>query len=160
MEDTIWWKITFEGRQYSLEDNFQWKTPFYGRQLSKEEELWWKKTFNGRVPLIENNHCWKTTFNGIKPSLEEARVWHYRPSLIFYKNNVKKKSFTCTCIYASWGDLHEKYPGSSLLSYKFRFQRIWLGLVQGVLRVISHELHTYHPLVPLYNLGRLDFIFI
>ena len=30
MEDNVWWKMTFGGRQPLVEDDLQWKTPFSG----------------------------------------------------------------------------------------------------------------------------------
>ena len=41
-------KITFSGRQPSVEDYFCWRMTFSG-----------KMTFSGRRPLVEDDHGWK-----------------------------------------------------------------------------------------------------
>ena len=50
VEDDLWWKTTFYGRQPSVEqplveENLQWRTTFGGRRLSLEDDLQWKMTF-------------------------------------------------------------------------------------------------------------------
>ena len=59
MEDNLWYKTTFDGRQP------WWKATFDGRQPLIENNLWWKTTFDGRWPMMEDNLWWKTTFNWI-----------------------------------------------------------------------------------------------
>ena len=61
MEENLWWKTTFGGRQPSVEDNLQWKRTLSGRQTLVEDDLWWKMTFGGRKPLVEDALRWKTT---------------------------------------------------------------------------------------------------
>ena len=39
MEDTIWGKITYDGRQPSIEGNLPWKTAFNRKKPSKEENF-------------------------------------------------------------------------------------------------------------------------
>ena len=68
-KDDLWWKMTFGGRQSSLEDNLRWMTTFGGRWPSVENVLWWKTTFCGRRP------SGKTTFSGRQPSLEDDLRW-------------------------------------------------------------------------------------
>ena len=89
MEDTLWWKTTFDGRQPSTKDKLRWrtafggirpladddlwrKTPFGERQPLVEDYLWWKTTFGGRQPLMEDDHRWKTTFGGRGPLVEDG----------------------------------------------------------------------------------------
>ena len=59
-------------------------------------------------------------------------------------------------------DFNHPHPGLDLCSnFSSLFapkERIWLGLVNQ--RDISVHIHTYHPLAPLYNLGRLMTIFL
>ena len=40
MEDDLWWKMTFIGKQRLVED-----------------DLWWKMTFGGRQPSVEDDPC-------------------------------------------------------------------------------------------------------
>ena len=54
-----------------MEDNIYWKTTFDGRQPSMEDDLQWKRTFDGRQPSIEDGLQWKTTFDGRRPSMED-----------------------------------------------------------------------------------------
>ena len=65
VEDDLWWKTTFGGRQPSVEDDLWWKTTFSGGQPLMEDNLRWKTTLCGRRPLVEDNLWWKTTFGGI-----------------------------------------------------------------------------------------------
>ena len=44
MEDNLWWKTTFGGRQPSVEDNLQWKTTCGERQPVVEDDLHGKTT--------------------------------------------------------------------------------------------------------------------
>ena len=53
VEDNLWWKTTFGGRQPLVEDDLRWKTTFIGRRLSVEGDLLWKTTFCGRHPLLD-----------------------------------------------------------------------------------------------------------
>ena len=53
MEDDLWWKTTFSGRQSSVEDNLQWKMTFSGRQSLLEDDRRWKKALGGRQPLVD-----------------------------------------------------------------------------------------------------------
>ena len=72
MEDDLWWKMTFDGRQPLMDGilwwktnivtgNIWWKTTFDGRQHLMEDRIWWKTTFEGRQHLIDI--WWKTTFD-------------------------------------------------------------------------------------------------
>ena len=81
MDDDLWWRTTFDGRQPLIEDNLWWRMTF-GEKRSLIEDvllwkttydvghLWWKMSFDGRWPLIENNLWWKSTIYGRQP-LEE-----------------------------------------------------------------------------------------
>ena len=60
MEDNLWWKTTFGGRQPSVEDNLWWKTTIRGRQPLVEDDLRWKATLGGRRSLVEGDLRWKT----------------------------------------------------------------------------------------------------
>ena len=86
MDDALWWKRTFDGREHFIEDKFQWKTTldddnlqwkttFDGRQPSMEDNLWWKTTFDRRRPLMEDNIWWKMTFDWRQPLMEDNLRW-------------------------------------------------------------------------------------
>ena len=49
MEDDHRWKMTFSGRQPSVEDDLQWKMTFGGRHPLGEDDLQWKMTFGGEA---------------------------------------------------------------------------------------------------------------
>ena len=57
MEDDLYWKTTFGGRQPSVDDDFRWKTTFGGRRPLVEEDLRSKTTFGGRRLLVEDDPC-------------------------------------------------------------------------------------------------------
>ena len=63
MEDTLWWKRTFDGRRHLMVDDFWWKATFDGRQPLTETDLWWKATFDGRQPLMEDDMWWNITLH-------------------------------------------------------------------------------------------------
>ena len=42
----FWWKMTF------VEEDVWWRTTFGGRQPFVEDDLWWKTTFGGRQPSV------------------------------------------------------------------------------------------------------------
>ena len=46
VEDNLWWKTTFSGRQHSVEDNVQWNTNLGGRQPLVEDKLKWTHQIN------------------------------------------------------------------------------------------------------------------
>ena len=64
MEDHIWWKTTFDGRQAFMEDYLWWKTTFDGRWPLMKDHLWWKMTFDVRWSLMEDNLWCKMTYDG------------------------------------------------------------------------------------------------
>ena len=69
MEEDLWWKATFDGRQHLMEDNLWWKTAFNERwpSLKKttfDRRLQWTTTLGWRHPLIQDNLRLKTTFDG------------------------------------------------------------------------------------------------
>ena len=47
MEDSLWWKTTYDGRQL-MEDDSWWKTTYDGRRLMMEDDSWCKTTYDGR----------------------------------------------------------------------------------------------------------------
>ena len=49
VEDDLWWKTTFGGRQPLVEDNLGWKMTFGGRQPRVEDGLLWKTTLGGSL---------------------------------------------------------------------------------------------------------------
>ena len=69
IEDDLWWKTVYEGRQPLMEDYL------YGRRPLIEDNLWWKTTFNGRQPLMEDDLWWKTTFDERQPLMEDDLWW-------------------------------------------------------------------------------------
>ena len=73
MEDTLWWKKTFDGKWSLMEDDLWWKTTFYGGSPLMEDNLWWKTTFDRRWTLMDDNLWWKTTFDDRWP-LEEGNL--------------------------------------------------------------------------------------
>ena len=75
MDDNLWWKMNFDGRQPLMEDNFWWKTTFNERWPLMEDNLWRKTTFDGIQPLMKDNLCWKTTFYGRCPLMEDKVCW-------------------------------------------------------------------------------------
>ena len=70
MEDDLWWKTTFGGRQPLVEYDLRWKV---------EDDLQWKTTFSGRLPLVEEDPQWKTTFGRRRLSVEAdiAHAMHH-----------------------------------------------------------------------------------
>ena len=64
MEDDLWWKSTFVGRQTLVEEDLRWKMTLGGRQTSVEDNLWWKTTFGGTQPLMEDDLRLNMTFGG------------------------------------------------------------------------------------------------
>ena len=64
MEDSLWWKTTFDGRWPLMEDTYE------GRQSSIENTPSWKMTHNGRQPLMM-----KMTFYREQPSMEDHLQW-------------------------------------------------------------------------------------
>ena len=74
MEDNLWWKTAFDGRQPLMEYNLWWETILDGRQPLMEDNIWWKTTFDGRQHLMEDDHCWKMTFDG-RLSLMKDYFW-------------------------------------------------------------------------------------
>ena len=98
MEDNLWWKATFDGRQPLLEDNLSRKTAFYGRWTLMEEDLWWKTIFDERQPLMEDNLWWETAFNGRWPSINAGILWRTtldcrRFFFLIFINNVSFNQF-------------------------------------------------------------------
>ena len=94
IEDNLWLKTTFDGRQPLMEDTLWWKatfdneiwlkTTFNGRQPLieatfderpplKEEDLLRKITFDGRWPLMDYDLHWKTIFDGRQSSCNEVK---------------------------------------------------------------------------------------
>ena len=71
MEDDIWWKTTFNGRQILTEDNLWQKNAFDRRQLLTEDNLWRNTTFYGRRPLMLNDLWQETTFDRRQPLMED-----------------------------------------------------------------------------------------
>ena len=77
MEDNLYWKTTFDGRQPLIGNTFWWKTPFYKRWPLMEEDLWWKTAFDGgqlfffdkRWLSIENKLPLKTNFDERRSSI-------------------------------------------------------------------------------------------
>ena len=57
MEDDLWQKMIFDGRQPLTEDDFWWKTktPFGVGRRSLEDNLQRKKNLYGRQPLMEDD---------------------------------------------------------------------------------------------------------
>ena len=70
VEDSLWWKITSDGRWPLMEDDLWWNTTFDGRQSLKEDDLWWKTIFDERLPLMEDILWWRITFNG-RPNMNK-----------------------------------------------------------------------------------------
>ena len=68
MEEDLWRKITFEGRQHLV------KTTSDRRRPLTEDDLWRKITFDGRQPLMEDDRWQMTTFDGRWP-LTEDDLW-------------------------------------------------------------------------------------
>ena len=68
MEDTLWWKTTFDGTKPLMDDNLWSKTTFDGGQPLTEYDIWWKTTIDGRQPLTED------TFDGRWPLMEDC-LW-------------------------------------------------------------------------------------
>ena len=58
VEDKIWRKTTFGGRQRSLEDDLQWKTTFVEGGTLTEDDPLWRATFGGRHPSVEDDLWW------------------------------------------------------------------------------------------------------
>ena len=54
MEDDLWGKTTYGGRQPLLKDDLGWKTTFSERRPVVEDDLQWKTTFSGRRPLLDS----------------------------------------------------------------------------------------------------------
>ena len=73
MEDTLWWKTIFDGRQPLMEDNLWLKTTFDGIWHLIDEEIWWKTTFDKEDALL-----WTTTFNWRCPLMEgNLKPWDF-----------------------------------------------------------------------------------
>ena len=53
----------------------QRKMTFAGRQSSVEDNLWWKTTFSGTQPSVEDNLGLKMPFGGRQPSMEDDLQW-------------------------------------------------------------------------------------
>ena len=105
MEYDLWWKTTFDGRQWRkttsdvrwplTKENLWWKTTFDGRQPLTEDNLWLKTTFDWRQPLTED-HLWrKTKFDRRQPSTNDD-LWRKttfdggRPSIVCIVYYMKK----------------------------------------------------------------------
>ena len=77
-QDSLWWKMSFDGRQPLTEDDLWGKTTFDGRRPLMEDDLWRKTTFHGRRHLMEDDlwpkRTWKTTSDG-RRHLTEDDLW-------------------------------------------------------------------------------------
>ena len=104
MEDYLWWKTTFDGKQPSMEDNLLWKTIFDGRQTSMEDDLQWKTTFDGKQPsmedkfrwmhpLVEGNLWWKISFWGKTTYNTRQQAWREDSTLLFFSEIIFTLSF-------------------------------------------------------------------
>ena len=89
LEDNLWWKTSFGGRQPSVEDDFRWKTPYSGRRPTAEDNLWWKMTFVGRKLLVEDGPCmlpsplcgsYKTRLGLVEKEAEFLQKFGIRPN--------------------------------------------------------------------------------
>ena len=97
MENGLWWKMTFDGRQPLMQDDLWWKMTFNGRQPLLEDNLQWKPICDGRRHLIEDNlderrffmedNLWSNmTFDGRRLSRKYNLWWKTN----FYEGQQKK----------------------------------------------------------------------
>ena len=113
MEDNLWRKMTFDGRQHLMEGNILWKTTFDGKRPKMEDTLWWKTTFCRRQPLIEDDLILKMTFDGWEPFMEDLHWW----------NTAFQKCMQCLSFYSS-PTIFNSLPSST--NTKFRFLLVCL----------------------------------
>ena len=81
MEDTLWWKTNFDGRQFLMESDLWWKTTFDGRWPLLEDNLWWKISFDQGWHLMEDNLWWKKDDLWWKPSFnwkQSENEYHFQ----------------------------------------------------------------------------------
>ena len=83
MENNLWWKTTFGGRQPLVKDSPQLKTSFGGRWPSVEDTLPLNTTFDGRRALVEG--CLHTILYYIH--------LHWKPSLSEINSNITFKKY-------------------------------------------------------------------
>ena len=112
MEDNLWWKTTFDGRQPLMEDDLWWKTTFDWRRPLMKDDRWLKTTFDGGQPFMEDDPWWNMTFNGRRPLMEDTlgwkmtidRRWHsclHSQSRTYY-DRIVSNFFYKHCKYICW----------------------------------------------------------
>ena len=96
MEEELWWKMSFDGRQPLMEENLWWKTNFDGRQPLIEYDI------DGRWSLLKDNLCWnlwgKIILVGRRPKL--MMNFAERRSLMkndLFRKHLLKSDFICLC---------------------------------------------------------------
>ena len=115
IEDNLWWKTTFHGR------DIRWKTTFHGRQPSMEDDLRWKTTFDGRRldrrrPLMKDVLRHKTIFDGRPPLMEDNRVFPTAALCVAVRHFSKEfwEIYFCNSFKASIQGVKQRLDSKSL----------------------------------------------
>ena len=152
MEENLWWKTTFDGRQPLIEDDFQWKTTFDERWPLMEDDLWWKTTFDGRQPLMEVDLWWKTAFDGRQPLMEDDLQWKitfegtqlFMEDMLWRKITCKLREHSCKNQNKQSNKIIWIKDGRNPLKIKFEYVKYELSISQNIFaHFLVHLMYSF-----------------